>query len=83
MSHAHQHPPPDQALAEHPADYSDPELKAYTELLQESREEAVERMVKQAQAIGANAVLNVRFATSSITQGAAELFAYGTAVVLE
>ena len=59
------------------------ELKAYTELLQESREEAVERMVKQAQAIGANAVLYVRFATSSITQGAAELFAYGTAVVLE
>jgi uncharacterized protein YbjQ (UPF0145 family) len=59
------------------------ELKAYTELLQESREEAVERMVKQAQSIGANAVLNVRFATSSITQGAAELFAYGTAVVLE
>ena len=59
------------------------ELKAYTELLQESRDEALERMVKQAQAIGANAVLNVRFATSSITQGAAELFAYGTAVVLE
>jgi len=49
------------------------ELKAYTELLQESRDEAIERMVKQAQAIGANAVLNVRFATSSITQGAAEL----------
>jgi uncharacterized protein YbjQ (UPF0145 family) len=40
-------------------------------------------MVKQAESIGANAVLNVRFATSSITQGAAELFAYGTAVVLE
>jgi uncharacterized protein YbjQ (UPF0145 family) len=59
------------------------ELKAYTELLQESRDEALERMVKQAQAVGANAVLNVRFATSSITQGAAELFAYGTAVVLE
>jgi uncharacterized protein YbjQ (UPF0145 family) len=59
------------------------ELKAYTELLQESRDEAVARMVKQAEAIGANAVLNVRFATSSITQGAAELFAYGTAVVLE
>jgi uncharacterized protein YbjQ (UPF0145 family) len=59
------------------------ELKAYTELLQESRDEAVARMVKQAQAVGANAVLNVRFATSSITQGAAELFAYGTAVVLE
>jgi uncharacterized protein YbjQ (UPF0145 family) len=59
------------------------ELKAYTELLQESRDEALERMVKQAQAVGANAILNVRFATSSITQGAAELFAYGTAVVLE
>jgi uncharacterized protein YbjQ (UPF0145 family) len=59
------------------------ELKAYTELLQESRDEAVARMVKQAEAVGANAVLNVRFATSSITQGAAELFAYGTAVVLE
>jgi uncharacterized protein YbjQ (UPF0145 family) len=59
------------------------ELKAYTELLQESRDEAVARMVKQAESIGANAVLNVRFATSSITQGAGELFAYGTAVVLE
>jgi uncharacterized protein YbjQ (UPF0145 family) len=59
------------------------ELKAYTELLTESREEAVARMVKQAESVGANAVLNVRFATSSITQGAAELFAYGTAVVLE
>ena len=59
------------------------ELKAYTELLQESRDEAVARMVKQAEAIGANAVLNVRFATSSITQGAAEIFAYGTAVTLE
>jgi uncharacterized protein YbjQ (UPF0145 family) len=59
------------------------ELKAYTELLQESREEATARMVRQAEAAGANAVLNIRFATSSITQGAAELFAYGTAVVLE
>ncbi|HZQ72857.1 MAG TPA: YbjQ family protein [Burkholderiales bacterium] len=59
------------------------ELKAYTELLQESREEAMARMTKQAEAVGANAVLNVRFATSSITAGAAEIFAYGTAVVLE
>ena len=59
------------------------ELKAYTELLQEARKEAVERMVQQADAIGANAILNIRFSTSSITQGAAELFAYGTAVVLE
>ncbi|MDH5473172.1 MAG: YbjQ family protein [Gammaproteobacteria bacterium] len=59
------------------------ELKGYTELLQESRDEAVERMKQQASAVGANAVLNVRFSTSSITQGAAELFAYGTAVILE
>ena len=59
------------------------ELKGYTELLQESREEAVSRMVAQAEAIGANAVVNVRFSTSSIAAGAAELFAYGTAVVLE
>ena len=59
------------------------ELTAYTELMQEAREEATERMVKQAEAIGANAVVNVRFATSSVAQGAAELFAYGTAVVIE
>ncbi|MDH5613002.1 MAG: YbjQ family protein [Gammaproteobacteria bacterium] len=59
------------------------ELKGYTELLQESREEAVDRMKQQATAVGANAVLNVRFSTSSVTQGAAELFAYGTAVILE
>ena len=59
------------------------ELTGYTELLQESREEATQRMVAQAQAIGANAVLNIRYSTSSISQGAAELFAYGTAVVLE
>jgi len=59
------------------------ELKGYTELLQEAREEAVRRMQEQAKAAGANAVINVRFSTSSVTQGAAELFAYGTAVVLE
>jgi uncharacterized protein YbjQ (UPF0145 family) len=59
------------------------ELTSYTELLNEAREEALERMVRQAEAVGANAVLNVRFSTSAITQGAAELLAYGTAVVLE
>lgn len=58
------------------------ELKGYTELLQESRSEAMRRMEEQAAAVGANAVLNVRFSTSSITQGAAELFVYGTAVVV-
>jgi uncharacterized protein YbjQ (UPF0145 family) len=56
------------------------ELRGYTELLQDSREEATARMIEQAQSMGANAVVNVRFATSSISQGAAELFAYGTAV---
>ncbi len=59
------------------------ELTAYTELLQESREEAIERMKEQAQSTGANAVLNVRFSTSSISQGASEIFTYGTAVVLD
>jgi len=58
------------------------ELLGYTELLQESREEAVQRMIAQAEGIGANAVLNVRFATSSIASGAAEIFVYGSAVVL-
>jgi uncharacterized protein YbjQ (UPF0145 family) len=59
------------------------ELKAYTQLLNESRQEAVERMVAQAQAVGANAVINVRFSTSNIAAGAAEVMAYGTAVVLD
>jgi len=59
------------------------ELTGYTELLSESRQEATDRMVAQAEALGANAVLNVRFSTSSVTQGAAELYAYGTAVVLD
>lgn len=59
------------------------ELKGYTELLQDSRQEAVDRMVAQAQSVGANAVVNVRFSTSSIAQGASEIFAYGTAVKVE
>ncbi len=58
------------------------ELRGYTELLQESRDEAVDRMKQQASAIGANAVLNIRFSTSSVAQGAAEIFAYGSAVVV-
>lgn len=59
------------------------ELKGYTELLQEARKESVERMVQQAEQLGANAVVNVRFATSSVAPGAAELFAYGTAVKVQ
>ena len=59
------------------------ELKSYTELMQEARQEAVERMMREAKSIGANAVLNVRFATTSITMGAAEILAYGSAVRVE
>jgi len=59
------------------------ELKGYTELLQDSRKEAIERMVQQAEELEANAVVNIRFATSSVAQGAAELFAYGTAIKVE
>lgn len=59
------------------------ELVGYTELLQESREEAVKRMKEQAAAIGANAVINVRFSTSAIAAGASEILAYGTAVLVE
>ncbi len=59
------------------------ELVGYTELLKESRDEAIERMIQQAESQGANAVVNIRFSTSSIAQGAAELFAYGTAVRVE
>ena len=59
------------------------ELKGYTELLIEAREEAVGRMVAQAEGVGANAVINVRFSTSNITSGAAEVMAYGTAVLAE
>lgn len=59
------------------------ELKGYTELLTESRDEAVERLKEQAQSIGANAIVNVRFSTSSIAAGASEIFVYGTAVIVE
>ncbi len=56
------------------------ELKGYTELLKESRNEATNRMVEQARELGANAVVNVRYTTSSVAQGASEILAYGTAV---
>ena len=59
------------------------ELKGYTELLSEARNEAMDRMIAQAQELGANAVVNVRLSTSSVMQGAAELFAYGTAVIVD
>lgn len=59
------------------------ELKGYTELLHDSREEATVRLLEQAESLGANAVLNVRYSTSSIASGAAEIFVYGTAVELD
>ena len=59
------------------------ELKGYTQLLQESRQQALDRMVDQARQLGANAIINVRFSTSSVAQGAAELYAYGTAVLVK
>lgn len=59
------------------------ELRGYTELLTESRQEALGRMLAQADELGANAVLNVRFSTSAVTAGAAEMYAYGTAVIVE
>ena len=59
------------------------ELRGYTELLSEARGQALRRMSHQAEEMGANAIVNVRFATSSVAQGAAELFAYGTAVTVE
>ena len=59
------------------------EIKAYTELMSEARREALERMLEQARRLGANAVVNVRFTTSQVAGGAAELYAYGTAVTVE
>lgn len=59
------------------------EIEEYTQLQAQSREQAMARMVKDAEALGADAVINVRFATSMIAQGAAEILAYGTAVKLK
>tara|TARA_B110001454_G_scaffold219179_1_gene250884 strand:- start:175915 stop:176229 length:315 start_codon:yes stop_codon:yes gene_type:complete len=59
------------------------ELKGYTELMEETRDEATERMVAQATKLGANAIIGIRYATSDVAPGAAEVFAYGTAVKVE
>jgi len=58
------------------------ELKGYTELLIEAREEAFSRMKDQAKQLGANAIVNVRFSTSSVAAGASEIYIYGTAVTV-
>ena len=59
------------------------ELKSYTALMEESRGQAIERMIQQAQALGANAIIKWRVSTSNIAQGAAELYVYGTAIKTE
>lgn len=59
------------------------ELRGYTELLTDARKEATERMADEARTLGANAVVNVRFSTSSVSAGASELYVYGTAVIVK
>ncbi len=59
------------------------EVYEYTKLLAESREHALDRMIQEAQSLGANAVIGVRFATSEVLHNAAEILAYGTAVIVE
>ncbi len=56
------------------------ELTSYTQMLNEARQIAVKRMVDEAEALGADAIVNVRYGTSSVMSGAAEVIAYGTAV---
>lgn len=59
------------------------ELKGYTEMMEQSREQAVKRMTDQAKMLGADAIVGMRFTASSVMQGAAEVTAYGTAVKLK
>ena len=59
------------------------EVSEYTKMMAEAREQALDRMVDEAEELGANAVIGTRFATSMLMQGAAELLAYGTAVIVE
>ena len=59
------------------------EVTEYTKMIAESREQALDRMVENAKEMGANAVVNVRFGTSMVMRGAAEILAYGTAVLVE
>ncbi len=59
------------------------EIRDYTKMMAESREQAIDRMVEEAGSLGANAIINVRFTTSMIMQSASEILAYGTAVIVE
>ena len=59
------------------------EISEYTKMIAEAREQALDRLVEEAESKGANAIVCVRFTTASMMQGAAELLAYGTAVIVE
>lgn len=59
------------------------EIRDYTKMMAEAREQAIDRMIEEARELGANAIINVRFATSMVMQSASEILAYGTAVVAE
>lgn len=59
------------------------EIRDYTKMMAESREQALDRMIEEAESLGANAIVNVRFTTSMIMQSASEILAYGTAVIVE
>lgn len=59
------------------------EISEYTKMLAETREQALDRIVEQAEELGANAIIALRFQTAEVMSGAAELLAYGTAVVIE
>jgi uncharacterized protein YbjQ (UPF0145 family) len=59
------------------------EVEEYTKMLAESREQAMDRMIESAEKLGANAIVAMRLGTSSVMQGAAEIVAYGTAVIIE
>ncbi len=59
------------------------EISEYTKMVAESREQSLDRLIEEAESFGANAVVGIRFTTASMMQGAAELLAYGTAVIVE
>lgn len=59
------------------------EISEYTKMVAESREQALDRLIEEAEALGANAVVGLKFTTASMMQGAAELLSYGTAVIVE
>ncbi|MCP2519839.1 YbjQ family protein [Candidatus Aminicenantes bacterium AC-335-A11] len=59
------------------------EIRDYTKMMAEAREQALDRMIEEAEKLGANAIINIRFSTSYIMQSAAEILVYGTAVIVE